>query len=148
MVVSSNEAADWWSADPDRVNGYEFLGCTRTMYSNRISFALDLKGETGAVVEGIVMVRRRFIFVVCEGPSYTMDSQSSSGLLGVQQAYYMLKTGMVDAAIVAGVNLILNPHFNIMFRKLNMLSPSGKCKVFDAEGRSRFSPNFRIHYYK
>lgn len=63
-----------------------------------------------------------------------MDSQSSSGLLGVQQAYYMLKTGMVDAVIVAGVNLILNPHFNIMFKKLNMLSPEGKCKVFDADG--------------
>lgn len=109
VAVSSNEAADWWSADPDRVNGYEFLGCTRTMYSNRISFVMDLKG-----------------------PSYTMDSQSSSGLLGVQQAYYMLKTGMVDAVIVAGVNLVLNPHFNIMFKKLNMLSADGKCKVFDA----------------
>lgn len=45
VVVSSNEAADWWSADPDRVNGYEFLGCTRTMYSNRISFAMDLRGK-------------------------------------------------------------------------------------------------------
>lgn len=69
------------------------------------------------------------------GPSYTMDSQSSSGLLGVQQAYYMLKTGMVDAVIVAGVNLVLNPHFNIMFKKLNMLSADGKCKVFDANGK-------------
>lgn len=68
------------------------------------------------------------------GPSYTMDSQSSSGLLGVQQAYYMLKTGMVDAVIVAGVNLVLNPHFNIMFQKLNMLTEDGKCKIFDADG--------------
>ncbi|XP_065199624.1 fatty acid synthase-like isoform X2 [Planococcus citri] len=110
VVVSSNEAADWWSADPDRVNGYEFLGCTRTMYSNRISFSMDLRG-----------------------PSYTMDSQSSSGLLGIQQAYHMLKCGMVDGVIVAGVNLVLNPHFNVMFKKLNMLSPSGKCKTFDAD---------------
>lgn len=46
VAVSSNEAADWWSADPDRVNGYEFLGCTRTMYSNRISFVMDLKGTS------------------------------------------------------------------------------------------------------
>lgn len=110
VVVSSNEAADWWSADPDRVNGYEFLGCTRTMYSNRISFSMDLKG-----------------------PSYTMDSQSSSGLLAIQQAYHMLKCGMVDGVIVAGVNLVLNPHFNVMFKKLNMLSPDGKCKTFDAD---------------
>lgn len=68
-----------------------------------------------------------------------MDAQSSSGLLGIQQAYHMLKCGMVDAVIVAGVNLVLNPHFNIMFKKLNMLSPEGKCKVFDADGRLLFT---------
>lgn len=44
VAVSANEAADWWSLDPDIVNGYEFLGCTRTMYSNRISFVFDLRG--------------------------------------------------------------------------------------------------------
>lgn len=45
VATTNNDYADWWSADPKRVNGYEFLGCTRTMFPNRISYSFDLKGE-------------------------------------------------------------------------------------------------------
>lgn len=44
VATTNNDYADWWSADPSRVNGYEFLGCTRTMFPNRISFSFDLRG--------------------------------------------------------------------------------------------------------
>lgn len=45
VATTNNDCADWWSADPTRVNGYEFLGCTRTMFPNRISYSFDLKGN-------------------------------------------------------------------------------------------------------
>lgn len=45
VATTNNDCADWWSADPNRVNGYEFLGCTRTMFPNRISYSFDLKGN-------------------------------------------------------------------------------------------------------
>jgi len=45
VSTTNNDYADWWSADPTRVNGYEFLGCTRTMFPNRISYSFDLKGS-------------------------------------------------------------------------------------------------------
>lgn len=42
--TTNNDCADWWSADPDLTNGYEFLGNTRTMFPNRVSFSFDLRG--------------------------------------------------------------------------------------------------------
>lgn len=45
VALSSSETCDWWSKDPDIVNGYEFLGSSRTMSANRVSNYFDLKGE-------------------------------------------------------------------------------------------------------
>lgn len=114
VVVSTtnNDYADWWSADPTRVNGYEFLGCTRTMFPNRISYSFDLKG-----------------------PSYACDSGSSGSLVAFEQAYRMLKTGAVDGVIVVGCSLLLNPVLSVMLQKMNTISPDGKSKPFDASGQ-------------
>lgn len=42
--VASSETQDKWSQMPDRINGYEYIGCTRTMFANRVSYYLDIKG--------------------------------------------------------------------------------------------------------
>lgn len=42
--TTNNDCADWWSVDPAKTNGYEFLGNTRTMFPNRVSFSFDLRG--------------------------------------------------------------------------------------------------------
>ncbi|VVC46315.1 Hypothetical protein CINCED_3A018656 [Cinara cedri] len=111
VATTNNDYADWWSADPTRVNGYEFLGCTRTMFPNRVSFSFDLRG-----------------------PSYAIDSGSSGGLLAFEHGYRLLKTGTVDGVIVAGTSLLLNPVLSVMMQKMNLISPEGKSKPFDASG--------------
>lgn len=42
--VASSETQDKWSQMPDRINGYEYSGCTRTMFANRLSYFFDIKG--------------------------------------------------------------------------------------------------------
>lgn len=44
VSLSSSETSDWWSQDPERTNGYEFLGNSRAMCANSVSNYFDLKG--------------------------------------------------------------------------------------------------------
>jgi len=41
---SASEAHDAWTADGERVTGYEMTGCTRSMFANRLSYFFDFRG--------------------------------------------------------------------------------------------------------
>lgn len=69
------------------------------------------------------------------GPSYSIDTASSTTLVAFQQAYDMIRDGVCDACFVCGTDLVLNPCVCLMFQCLNMLSPEGKCKAFDISGK-------------
>ncbi|KAL4113184.1 hypothetical protein QTP88_016854 [Uroleucon formosanum] len=111
VALSSSETCDWWSKDAEIVNGYEFIGTSRTMSANRVSQYFDLKG-----------------------PSYSIDTASSTSLIALHQGFKLIQDGICENCIVAGVDLVLNPTVSLMFQNLNMLSPGGKCRSFDAEG--------------
>lgn len=59
-----------------RCNGYSLIGCARSMFANRLSFAFDFKR-----------------------PSHSVDTACSSALYGMGQAFLDLKAGRFDAAI-------------------------------------------------
>lgn len=109
--VSDSESSEFWTQDPEQVNGYGLTGCCRAMFPNRISYTFDFNG-----------------------PSYAVDTACSSSLFAFQQAVTAIKTGQCDAAIVAGVNLLLKPTSSLQFHRLSMLSPQGMCKAFDSSG--------------
>ena len=109
--VSSSESDDFWTSDPDKVNGYGLTGCCRAMFPNRVSYTFDFTG-----------------------PSFAVDTACSSSLYAMHQAILSMRTGQCDSAIIGGVNLILKPTSSLQFHRLNMLSPDGACKAFDAAG--------------
>lgn len=109
--VSDSESDEFWTADPDMVNGYGLTGCCRAMFPNRISYTFDFKG-----------------------PSFALDTACSSSLYAMHQAILSMRNGECDAAIVGGVNLVLKPTSSLQFHRLSMLSPDGSCKAFDASG--------------
>ncbi|XP_017773704.1 PREDICTED: fatty acid synthase [Nicrophorus vespilloides] len=109
--VSDSESSEFWTADPEPINGYGLTGCCRAMFSNRISYTFDLKG-----------------------PSYAIDTACSSSLIAMQQAIANIKSGQCDSAIVGGVNLLLKPTSSLQFHRLGMLNPHGMCKAFDVDG--------------
>ncbi|XP_043471863.1 fatty acid synthase [Leptopilina heterotoma] len=109
--VSDSESDEFWTADPDMVNGYGLTGCCRAMFPNRISYTFDFTG-----------------------PSFAVDTACSSSLYAMHQAVAAMRTGQCDSAIVGGVNLVLKPTSSLQFHRLNMLSMDGACKAFDASG--------------
>lgn len=109
--VSNSESEEYWTADPDKINGYGLTGCCRAMFPNRISYTFDLSG-----------------------PSYAIDTACSSSMFALQQALTAIRSGQCDAAVVGGCNLLLKPNTSLQFHRLNMLSPQGMCKAFDEAG--------------
>lgn len=110
--VSNSETEEMWTADPDKINGYALTGCCRAMFPNRVSYTFDFKG-----------------------PSFALDTACSSSMFALAQAAAAIRSGLCDAAVVAGTNLCLKPANSLSFHRLSMLSPEGRCAAFDASGR-------------
>ncbi|XP_065298319.2 fatty acid synthase-like [Dermacentor albipictus] len=108
---SSSESCDAFRKDPKKMDGYYLLGCSRAMFSNRISYSLDL-----------------------QGPSMTIDTACSSAMVVLNEAVLALRSGRCEGAIVGAGNLNLDPCVAVNFRQLGVLSDDGKCKAFDSSG--------------
>lgn len=79
----------------------------------------------------ILANRISYIFDFC-GPSLTVDTACSSSLVALHQAVEAIRSGRIDTAIVAGINIIASPYTFIGFSQASMLSPTGLCRAFDA----------------
>jgi len=96
-------------ADPAAADVHMMTGNTLSIIANRLSYHLDL-----------------------HGPSFTVDTACSSSLVALSLAADAIRAGTVDTAIVGGVNLLLSPFSFIGFSRASMLSPTGRCRPFDA----------------
>lgn len=97
--------------DPAVADMQFMTGNTLSIVSNRISYIYDLRG-----------------------PSFTVDTACSSSLVALHEAVSALESGQIDTAIVCGVSLLLSPFAFVGFSRATMLSPSGLCQAFDADG--------------
>ncbi|KAI3401844.1 hypothetical protein diail_8222 [Diaporthe ilicicola] len=95
--------------DGENVPTYAATGSARSIISNRISY-----------------------FFNWHGPSMTIDTACSSSLIAVHQAVQVLRNGECPVAIAAGTNLIFGPTMYIAESNLNMLSPTGRSRMWDA----------------
>ncbi len=66
------------------------------------------------------------------GPSLAVDTACSSSLVAVHQAVRALRLKETGLALVGGVNVILNPDVSVAFSQAGMMSPTGRCRSFDA----------------
>ncbi|MFG1350010.1 SDR family NAD(P)-dependent oxidoreductase [Xanthobacter autotrophicus] len=97
------------SGDPAAIESHFMTGNSLSIISNRISYVFDWRG-----------------------PSFTIDSACSSSFVALAQAAIALEAGLIDTAVVAGVNLLLSPAPFIGFSRASMLSPTGQCRPFSA----------------
>ncbi|KAH7949982.1 hypothetical protein HPB49_017944 [Dermacentor silvarum] len=108
-IMSETRAA--LNVDVDEVDGHTLVDNLSAMLANRVSYAFDFNG-----------------------PSFTVDTASSSTMTALNQAVLALRSGQCTAAIVGGANLILDPVSTLNGVRLGILSPDGKCKSFDSSG--------------
>lgn len=95
--------------DPESAGMYHVMGTARSLMSNRLSYFFDW-----------------------HGPSMTIDTACSSSLVAVHQAVQLLRSGQSRVAIAAGSNLILDPMTHVSESNLQMLSPDGRGRMWDA----------------
>lgn len=68
------------------------------------------------------------------GPSVSLDTGCSGGLVAMHQACQSLRDGESSAAIVAAANLTLNPDHHIGMSNMHLISGSGHSYPFDDRG--------------
>ncbi len=107
--LSSNNYAGLLHREPALINAFTNSGGSECIAANRISYTLNLRG-----------------------PSMAMDTACSSSLSAVHLACQSLQTGESELALAGGANVILAPGPSISLAKARMLSPDGRCRVFDA----------------
>lgn len=98
------------------IDQFTGTGSALSITANRVSFAFNLTG-----------------------PSMAIDTACSSSLTALTVACDHIEKGLIDVAIVAAANIILDPLKQVSICKANMLSTDGKCKAFDesADGYGR-----------
>lgn len=96
---------------PDQAGGdrYFMTGNALSILSNRLTNVFDLRG-----------------------PAETIDTACSSSLVALHAACAALAGGRLDAAVVGGVQMLLSPFPFVGFSRAGMLSPTGRCRAFDA----------------
>ncbi len=67
------------------------------------------------------------------GVNYTVDAACASSLAAIYLAVRDLEAHTSDVAIVGGVDAIQSPFAFLCFSKTQALSPTGRCRTFDAE---------------
>ncbi|CAN5210405.1 mycocerosate synthase [soil metagenome] len=89
-------------------DAYSFTGTPFSMASGRISYTLGVKG-----------------------PSLTVDTACSTGLLAVHLACRSLGAGESDMALAGAAMVMLTPSVTASASAQGMLSPTGRCRPFD-----------------
>lgn len=97
------------AAEVEGAGAHSATGTFMSIVSNRLSYALDLRG-----------------------PSMTVDTACSSSLVAVHLAVKSLLNGESDLALAGGVNLMLTPQFGIALSQASMLSPQARSRAFAA----------------
>ncbi|GKZ26769.1 type I Iterative Polyketide synthase (PKS) [Aspergillus brasiliensis] len=105
----SNDYLSLLGADIDGLRPFSVTGTTASILANRISYFFDWRG-----------------------PSFVLDTACSSSLVALHLAAEALQNDDCSLAVVVGSNLILSPNPYVWESQMQMLSPTGRCRMWDA----------------
>ncbi|KAH9886333.1 hypothetical protein F4778DRAFT_786730 [Xylariomycetidae sp. FL2044] len=92
------------------ISQYHATGNARAIIANRVSYFFNF-----------------------QGPSMTIDTACSSSLVALHEAVKSLRSGESVMACVTGSNMMITPEQFIVGSSLHMLSPTGRCRMWDAD---------------
>ncbi|TLD33133.1 hypothetical protein PspLS_00334 [Pyricularia sp. CBS 133598] len=126
---------------PQRVAGSRtacFMGAAANMAEYKDGIVRDFGNQPQHTIMGVseeLMSNRLSHFFDLHGPSATVETACSSSLVAVHLACQSLRSGESEMAIAGGVNLLLSPDTFMQLQNLSVLSPEGRSRSFDDEGR-------------
>lgn len=85
----------------------------------------------GTGVQASILANRISYWLDLHGPSWTVQTACSSGLVALHNARASLQRGECGLAIVGGANALLSPELFVALAQARMLSPDGRCMSFD-----------------
>ncbi|KAE8313318.1 hypothetical protein BDV41DRAFT_536878 [Aspergillus transmontanensis] len=110
-----------------------FCGLMRHDYHRLLTADMETNPPYAlAGTAGSVLANRVSYFFDWHGPSITIDTACSSSLVAVHLACESLRKGECSLAIVGGSNLLLSPDPYIWESKMQLLSPTNRCHMWDA----------------
>ena len=120
--------------DPQALRGRD-VGVFAAMYSTSFIERRGDLGDDPLAVPGSLpsMVANRTSFTFdWRGPSETINTACSSGLVAVHRALEALRHGECEIAVVGGVSLLLSDAESANLARLGILARDGRCLAFDA----------------
>jgi myxalamid-type polyketide synthase MxaE and MxaD len=136
LLEVSWEALEHAGVAPDSLAGSRtgvFVGLSTSDYGQLRAGELERIGPysgTGAMAS--VAAGRLSYLLGLEGPSLAIDTACSSSLVALHMACRSLAARDCDMALVGGVNVLLSPGAMVALSKLRAMSPTGRCRPFDA----------------
>ncbi|HVX38494.1 MAG TPA: amino acid adenylation domain-containing protein, partial [Gemmatimonadaceae bacterium] len=108
-ISNADYARSQLHAASPMLDAYTLTGSALSIAAGRVAYVLGLRG-----------------------PAMALDTACSSSLVALHLAVQSLRAGECDAAIVAGVQLIVEPEIAVGLDRLSALSPDARCRTFDA----------------
>jgi FkbH-like protein len=110
-----------------------FAGVMYGDYGSRANLQPALRGNPYRSWEGFSLANRLSQLLGFAGPSLAVDTACSSSGTAIHLACSALRGGECRAAVVGGVNLILDPDRLASLGRLGILSERGRCEPFGAD---------------
>ena len=129
------EALENAGLPPDRLAGTStgvFTGISYTDYMDRLAgHPRELEGSV--LTNGQCVAPGRISYLLgLHGPCMALDTACSSSLVALHLAGRALAAGECDLALAGGVTLMLASRTTRSFTRTGMLSPTSRCRAFDA----------------
>lgn len=110
-----------------------FMGLTHNDYAHLAADARALEGPYGFTGTSFSLASGRIAYALgVHGPAVTVDTACSSSLSAIHMACRSLHLGESDFALAGGVSVLLEPRKAAGGSAAGMLSPTGRCRAFDA----------------
>ncbi|WP_316214631.1 SDR family NAD(P)-dependent oxidoreductase [Bradyrhizobium sp. SZCCHNR2035] len=130
------EALEDAGCAPSKLRGANigvFVGISHSDYGRRIRGSAGAAAAFTGTGNSLAVAANRLSYVFdFRGPSIAVDTACSSSLTATHLAAQSIASGECDAAMVAGVNLLLDAEVTDVLNQAGMLSPDARCKPFDS----------------
>lgn len=108
-----------------------FIGFQFNDYQELLQEQGDISPQLVVGNAHAILANRISYYMNFRGPSESIDTACSSGLVAIHRAVQSIQSGESEMAFAGGISLMLSPTTTVSASKLGILSKDNRCKTFD-----------------